>query len=387
MQVFRVYLKILSRMKLELVIYIAVFIGMTFFFNAGGGAGRDASFGDTKTPVAWIETGDATPLTAGLKESLASYAEFRELPDDEDDLRDALFYRRVEVILRVPGGFEADFLAGGNMRINRTSVPDTFGAYAIGSGVDKYLNLARAVHESEPDIDPAELAARMRDILPAGIETVFLAGRSAGQRHDWCNACLNFISYSMLAIMMHGVTSAMLSFQKSELRLRNTASPMPPRAASYQLFAGNLVFAAVVSAAMLLTAKMQFFEVIAGRMGLLLALNVSVFSLVALAISFLLARVLTGKNAVSAAANVIGLGFSFIGGAFVPQSMLGSSVLRLASFTPSYWYIKANDAIFLATDFSWKSISGALAAMGIVLAFAAALFAVTQAFLKQRADG
>lgn len=42
------------------------------------------------------------------------------------------------------------------------------------------------------------------------------------------------------------------------------------------------------------------------------------------------------RGAMSAAANVFALGTSFLSGVFVPQELLGSNVLTIASFTPTY---------------------------------------------------
>ena len=51
---------------------------------------------------------------------------------------------------------------------------------------------------------------------------------------------------------------------------------------------------------------------------------------------------------VSVAANVIGLGFSFIGGTFVPLNILGDKVKIIGRLIPNYWYSMANEYIFNA---------------------------------------
>jgi len=47
----------------------------------------------------------------------------------------------------------------------------------------------------------------------------------------------------------------------------------------------------------------------------------------------------------SAAANVFSLGSCFISGVFVPQDLMSNTVLKIASFTPNYWFVKANNSI------------------------------------------
>ncbi|MCL1964474.1 MAG: ABC transporter permease [Firmicutes bacterium] len=386
MRVFKVYAKILWRIKWDLAIYVGIFTALSFAFGVGGGNSRALAFEDTKTPVAWIEEGEPGALTRGLKEALAPYADFREVPESEEDLRDALFYRQVEVILRVPAEFEKDFLAGGEPHIVRTNVPDTTGAYVIDARVDKYLNTARLYRAHMPGIKAAEMAAAVREDLAAEAKVAFLGGHGLNERMQICNEFFNFISYTMVVLMVMGVSSAMIIFTREEICLRNDASPMPPSRVSRQLFTGNLLLAGMVCAVMFLVGKLLFYDVAAGSVGLLIALNMAVFSLAALGMSFFVASVLKSKSATHAVANVVGLGFGFISGAIVPQAMLGPSVLLLASFTPAYWFVKANNLIFTAVHFDWASLSPVFACMGIELAFAAVFFAVTQVYVRYKAD-
>jgi ABC-2 type transport system permease protein len=43
--------------------------------------------------------------------------------------------------------------------------------------------------------------------------------------------------------------------------------------------------------------------------------------------------------------NVVALGMSFLCGVFVPQSMMGERVLRIAHFLPAYWYVRINNLL------------------------------------------
>ena len=86
----------------------------------------------------------------------------------------------------------------------------------------------------------------------------------------------------------------------------------------------------------------------------------------------------------SAVANVFSLGTCFISGVFVPQALLGKTVLTIASFTPTYWYIKANNDIAAAINFNTGNLIPIFTNMLVVLAFGAAVLAVTLVVIKQR---
>jgi ABC-2 type transport system permease protein len=86
----------------------------------------------------------------------------------------------------------------------------------------------------------------------------------------------------------------------------------------------------------------------------------------------------------SAVANVFALGTSFISGVFVEQVYLGDTVLSIASFTPTYWYVKANNAITSASSLSGSTLTDILTWIALVLGFGIAILGVTLVLLKNR---
>lgn len=69
---------------------------------------------------------------------------------------------------------------------------------------------------------------------------------------------------------------------------------------------------------------------------------------------------------------------------FVPQEFLGEGVLRIASFTPAYWYVNTNNAIATLGTYNLANMKIILLNMLIVLGFGVAIFALTLVILRQR---
>lgn len=86
----------------------------------------------------------------------------------------------------------------------------------------------------------------------------------------------------------------------------------------------------------------------------------------------------------SAAANVFSLGTCFISGVFVPQALLGKTVLTIASFTPTYWYVKSNNDIANMVNFKIEKLMPIFVNMLIIIGFAVAVLAVTLVVIKQK---
>ncbi|MFP4661668.1 MAG: hypothetical protein ACLFPF_05715 [Halanaerobiales bacterium] len=85
-----------------------------------------------------------------------------------------------------------------------------------------------------------------------------------------------------------------------------------------------------------------------------------------------------------AIANVVALGTSFISGLFVPQFLLGKTVLSIASFTPNYWYVKSNNSIVKLAELDIASLAPIFINMSIVFGFALAVLSITLVLIKQK---
>ena len=176
----------------------------------------------------------------------------------------------------------------------------------------------------------------------------------------------------------------MLVFNKKDLRNRNLCSPITPKSMNTQLILGNLSYAVLAWLIMIMPSLFMFGSFMFTAKGMFFLINSLVFSLSALCISFLISILVKGPGAISAAANVISLGSSFISGVLVPQELLGSTVLRIGSFTPTYWYVKSNNIIAGMTELTLRNITPVLYNMLIVFGFAVASIAVALVVTKQK---
>jgi len=159
---------------------------------------------------------------------------------------------------------------------------------------------------------------------------------------------------------------------------------MNTRSMNLQMILGNLSFAVLVWFIMVFASFIMCGSYMFTTNGLLLILNSFVFTLAALSISFLVGNIIKSRGAMSAAANVFSLGTCFISGVFVRQALLGKTVLTIASFTPTYWYVKSNNAITDMIDFKIENLIPVFNNMLIMIGFAVAVLAVTLAVIKQK---
>jgi ABC-2 type transport system permease protein len=90
------------------------------------------------------------------------------------------------------------------------------------------------------------------------------------------------------------------------------------------------------------------------------------------------------RNVQNGVTNVISLGLSFFSGIFVPLDQMTDSVLSVARFTPTYWYVKNTDDIASLSSFTSASLSPIFISMLIQLGFAVAFLGVALVIAKQK---
>lgn len=154
-----------------------------------------------------------------------------------------------------------------------------------------------------------------------------------------------------------------------------------------QMMLGNVSFAILIWLIMKIPSLVMYGDYMFTKKGLLFLLNSFIFTLPALSISFLIANIVKSKNAISAASNVVSLGTCFISGVFVPRDFLGETLLKFASFTPTYWYVKSNHIIANIDRLKEEDIRSILTSILIMLIFALTALVITMVIKKQKYTG
>jgi ABC-2 type transport system permease protein len=249
--------------------------------------------------------------------------------------------------------------------------------------IDQYLNLAALYLDSLPGLTADDLAAKIdRDMAAEASVTLMTADGS--QNVNKMTFFFIYLTYSIMAVMILGVTSIMLVFNKSDLRRRNLSSPVNPLRFNLQLVLGNLIFALAIWLLMSLLSLLLGSQPVNIKQFMILSLNALIFTMTALSFSFLVSQFIGSRAAQQSIANVFSLGACFVSGVFVPQDMLGKTVHTIASFTPTYWYVRAVNEIGGLSSFTLQTLQTAGTYMLIEIGFALALLAVSLAVIKQK---
>ncbi len=362
-------------------IYLIIFLGISAIFATNMSKEEDPAFSQSKIPMTIISEEDS-PLIQGLTEHLSHVAEFVDIDDETEAIQDALYFREVIYILRIPSDFTQNFMQGNFQTMEKTVIEDATNAYYIDLAIEQYLNTAR-LYVGVEDIDESLLVNKVLDDLSEEIEVKVTTQISNQSTRNFTIQYFNYLAYGLFSILILGVAFTMFILHDTDIKNRNASSPIPIGRIVREHILANIVFAFVVYAFFLLALFVLGVRELSVMM-LLFMLNAFVFTLCALGISFVIGSLVKSKAAIHAVANVIALGLSFLSGVFVPQFLLSDSLLKVASFSPVFWYVRANETIGQMSNITADQLVIPLQSMGIQLVFAMTFLSIALVIGKRK---
>ena len=385
MQVFKVSLKILKKNLPSLLIYLIVFLVLSVIFSsvAKEQESEYSDFETVKTSVAFFQD-ESTPLVEAFKDELSKSAIFVETKDDYDAIMDALYFRSVSYVIRIPEGFTEKIMNAEDVQLEKRTVAGSISNTYTDLAINNYFNTARLYISQEPDLSQEELASKVALSLDHKTEITVDKSSISTDTFGYGKFFFNYLAYSLVSILITGTSIVMIVWKNQELYRRTEVSPLKRgtinmgKLLALALFTVMTWFILVV-AYFFLSGKFAF-DI---QLVLYLA-NSFVFAFMALWLSFLIGTLLKSRNAISAASNVLSLGPSFISGVFVPQELLGQNVLSIAKFTPTYWYVTANNMIDAMKETNSETIMQIFSNTAVVFGFGVAFLIISFVLGRRR---
>jgi len=383
MPVYKAYFKIVKKNLPIISVYVLVFLLITIPLTHFYSKKTSSVFQPTRINIVLINEESAAPLSQGLQNYLERNANIIDLPGDRESLQDALFFRKVEYILRIPAGFSQSCLSGKNdVKLEKTSLPGSMSGFYLDFLLNRYVTTASIYAQKEAGLSEMQVSTLVsRDLAHHTPVVLQDFGKKNANGTAAYYICL---VYAMIIIIFLGVTSIMLAFNDQDIRLRNLASPIKNLSLNLQILAGNMSFALIVG---LLAVSLGF--IITGQAAFdlnnrLLYANFMCLLLVCLSLSFVVGNLIGTRGTQQAVGNVLALGLSFVSGVFVQQALLGKTILHIASFTPTYWYVKAVNDIDRLLVGNSANLTPIYNSMLIQLGFAVAMVCVGMAIIKKK---
>lgn len=380
MKVFSTFFRIIWKNKMNVILYIAIFAGLSLVFGAMAGDSTKQAYEESNVSIAVIDH-DQTQASEALYSYLDEIHTIEVVEDNEDAKLDAFFNMKVIGIIEIEDGFEEGLyqndlegkITAYNSPVGTGNTFVSMQAQEYASSLSNYITLG---------YDMEEAILKTQENLALEAEVGFVS-KDAGKEYSQYYYYFLYLTYALVSICIFALCPVFIRFRQKNLRDRMDCAALPAGKRSGALAAGAIVFGLGLFLLIILMSIVAYHN-IDGYFDSIgyYTLNVLVNLLVTISIALVLSNFIESTNILSVFANIIGLGLSFISGVFVPQEILSEGVLKVAKCFPTYWYVDVINKIHETSgNLMLADISMGL---GIQLFYAVALFALSLVATKYK---
>lgn len=238
--------------------------------------------------------------------------------------------------------------------------------------IEIFTNLDDAI---SLDIEQTVEAALQKDgSYPIEKETR-IAYSEIDKKHENIRSYLNIGIYGLSTLICVGIISVSASMNKRQIKERRSCAPTEEMTErdllKYHFFLGFIINA-------ILFLPVYYFDwtLIFSTEGLLLGINTLLVSGNLVLIGYLLSIFIHNLSLEMAAVNVVSLVTLFMSGTVQEQWEVSELALRIGSFMPTFWYVKANNLITMKALSQQNSHREILETMMIEVLFFIALYII-----------
>ena len=395
MSTFRSALRVAWRHPVYLVSYLAIVSLMGVLVGrlvADQAAAVPSSYEPVRASVAVVDE-DGSDLSRAFASWAGGRFDLVET-DGTQEVQDALARSLVDCVLVLPQGFGQELLDAARAGDDLPNVQATYGT-DVQTGVlaaqeaSQWASLVGSAAALEPDAAAGAVGELATQAMGQRADVATLTSTDAGDARTAAGATtyFNFSAYPIMSSVVVTVGLVLSVFSESEVRRRQGCAPVSPARLDSSLLGGCLVLAlgawAWTSVLGLAVFADELSGVPAANLALLLVAQLAI-SLTPLSLAFALSRLGLREQGLNAAGNIGGMVLTFLGGAWVPLSLMGEEVRTVAHFVPTYWVSDAVTTLLGTGALAATDLARVGTDIGVATLFAVAIAALGLALSRTR---
>ena len=349
MQLFNTYFKFIYRKKSLILTYVLIFSGLSIAMmvvqNKSGGA---ESYVQKKVDIAIVDR-DQSAVSKALTKYLEGQNTRKKIKDDEDSFKNELYWRNVNYILVIPDGFEQDVMQGKQNVLSAKKVRDAVETAYVEEEIGSFLNLYTLYLNAGYSTENAVKKTK-HDLAQKASVTLEKRNDGRSERKNVGALYYQYLPYVMISVGILIVAAILVIFYQEDVKKRCICSSTSLKEQNKQLIFASLFSCFLLTAFFYLRGLVVTKGKLIGQVHFwFYGINAFCFMLVVLALSFLLANMVHTENGINGCSNVLSLALCFLGGIFVPYSIMPDAVVKAAHFIPTYWYTMALEEVAYMT--------------------------------------
>lgn len=374
MNIIRNYMDLMKKQIPLVSTYIAFVL---ILVNLMGNASQDKTYTGYEQTMARVvvhNEDEMSEISKGLVKYLELSCNIVETEEIlEDELR-ALQYRSIDGILTIPSGFGSESIGTRKVLLTLETIQNTKASNSIHQIIKDYLNMITLYHALDPAKDESELVQEVMQKDTTSILVTEASKDTDNEESAQLNSYFHLLGFVMFALIFLLVCLTMRSYQQHTMQIRHRVAPVSRRSMNLQLLFGNLIYgylyAIIFLAIGVLISREHFMTV---KLFLYWG-NTIIFVTVIVVLAFSVSSHITHRFIILIVSNVVGLILAIVSGVFIRQEYLQPELLKIASLTPMYWFVRANDSIMAMQEYSFSDFVPLLESFGIQLLFAVSCY-------------
>jgi ABC-2 type transport system permease protein len=347
MQVFKLFFRV-TRAKIGIgILYTLIFFAICFpMVNASE---QKVDFEDTSLSL-YVRDDDQSEASRELIRALGEKHRVTEEPMDNQKLMDAMYYSIIDYSLVIKKGY-AENLGSVNSEtlkkdlLDEFHLRDSYASAMMGVWLNEYIRNTRVAVAMGEDLMTAVRNAAERPVIDVEIvrdtkDEVF--DQNFTPKFAWF---FRLLMYIMVAVIMSTLGPILLSLNREDQRKRIECSRLKVSTYVTQIFMGSAVLVIMIWFIFVAGGAALYGGMYTGTNSWMAVLNSLIFALFVAMFTIFVSTFRPSSTVMSMMAQALGLGMAFLCGGFVPQTMLGEGVQKVAGILPGFWYERANDIL------------------------------------------
>lgn len=344
MLVFNTFFRLLKRLKGQIIVYGVIFLSLALAMTKVlSSSSSPTDFKESGVSIAVVNRSQGS-FGEAVKEYFGVTNEIIDVEDDEEAIRDMLYWRDLDYALIVPEGFEESIKDGKfTMDLQCLEVPGNFDSSFFKAELEMYISKLSGLMAGGMSLEDA---TKELEKLKSEQVTVEMANFVNEHQGDVISNFFTYAPYLFLSLGIVVVSSVLIFFNEVEVKKRMECSSMPLIKRQVSLFGAIVVFGVILLAIVLgMAAVMSKGSMFTDNRMPFFILNLSTMLLFSVSLAFLAGSLFEKTESVNGFVNIVSLALCFLGGIFVPQEFFSEGVQSAARLMPTYWYTKSNESI------------------------------------------
>lgn len=382
MPVFKTNIRIVKQNYIAVLLYVVIFIGLAIIMASDAKATDEKAFKPTSISLGIVDR-DLSSTSKAIINYLSEYHKVIPLADDKELMQDELYYRNVEYILIIPTQFETSLFDGADVSLDCIKIPNSNSGLYVDLQIEQLLRTLRSFLSAGYDLPSAML--KTKEVLASETNVSLSLDKETSLSTPKYYYYYKFLPYILIALMIQTISTTLYVFNKQDIRKRNICSSESLKSRNFQLVLGSFVVSICIYLLVTVVGFILYRNEISNSATIpYCLLNSFIFLIVSISLGYFIGIIGHNLEAISAYGTILSLAFSFLGGVFVPLSVMSENVKSFSRFVPTYWYTKTNDLLMNLSEVSAKLREEIFIGYFVQLCFALAIFCIALVFSKKK---